>query len=461
MTAQTLPVDIVARATALGEAIQAHAQTHRAAALSEHEGALRGLVQAALPELLGGVLSVALLGGTPGRASAPQPCPSCGQPSGVQSWRGRQVATTCGDVRYERPWYHCRACQHGWAAFDQPLGVAAQARTSPALRDWLVHLGATTSFAEGADLLGTLTGLWVAPETLRQQTEAVGAALAVAETTAIQQVAATGEAAEPVAAAPGQLVVEVDGCKLGYRAATGELSAKGRPRWRTAWHEVKVGVVGGQATPDAAVTAKSYVAAQEPAEAFGLRLVAEAARRGALDIVGWTGPRLGRGLALLRTVLVLGDGAPWIWALMALHFGQRIEILDWYHAAEHLWVVASALFGQGTDTAHAWAKARLHDLRHHGPAPVQRALRRAKAPTPTAAETLRLGRDYVRTNAARMAYPTFAAAGFPLGSGAVEGGGKCLVQQRLKRAGMRWSPDGAHAVLTVRCRLLSHRPLAA
>lgn len=143
----------------------------------------------------------------------------------------------------------------------------------------------------------------------------------------------------------------------------------------------------------------------------------------------------GRGLAVLREVEVLGDGAVWIWVVAADHFGERSEVVDFYHAGEHVWTVARALYGAGTAAATAWAEARRHELYEQGAAPVRGALAAARAATPAAAEVLRVERGYFATNAARMDYPAIRARGLPIGSGAVESSGKYVVQHRMKRPG--------------------------
>jgi hypothetical protein len=445
MDRNALTQAIVTRMTAAGEALAAWAAGHRPASLAEHEATYRQVVAEAAGAVLTAMLEVALLGGTPGAASAPQACPGCGQRCLGQSWRPRQVHTTVGRVRWTRPWYHCRTCHQGWAPFDQTLGVAAHAKVSAALTDWLVRLGPITAYREAAALLATLTGQVVPPETVRQHTVRVGSALADAETAAVAQVAATREPAEPVEPVAGTLTVEADGASVCYRDG---------------WHEVKLGAVGGA---DAAgrLTGPSYLAVRADATTFGGYLLAEAARRGALTVQGWTGGRLGRGLAVLPEVAVLGDGAPWIWAVAAEHFGTRVEILDFYHASQHVWAAAQALHPTDELARRAWARARLHELRHMGPTGFRAALAAAHAPTPEAATELQRQRAYFRTHQARLDYPRLAARGLPIGSGAVEGAARHLIKARLKRPGARWSPAGARAVMTLRARLLSHRPLAA
>jgi hypothetical protein len=122
--------------------------------------------------------------------------------------------------------------------------------------------------------------------------------------------------------------------------------------------------------------------------------------------------------------------------------------------------VAKALHDEAADAA-AWAAQQRTALREHGSGPVRTALSAAHAPTPAAAEVLRVERGYFRTNAARMAYPDFHTHGLPLGSGAIESGAKHVVQLRMKRPGVPWSAAGAQGVLNVRCQLLSGRPLVA
>lgn len=90
----------------------------------------------------------------------------------------------------------------------------------------------------------------------------------------------------------------------------------------------------------------SYVAARETASNFAPRLGTEAARRGALDIIGWRGRDTDGGgqQTVLRRVVIIGDGAKWIWEHVATTFGsERIEILDWYHCCQLLGTVATAV----------------------------------------------------------------------------------------------------------------------
>jgi hypothetical protein len=440
---ETLPATMIAHLEALGQALLAVAQQHRNASLATLEEAVLAVVREASPGLLTDVLQMSTTSLRPPVSQWRQPCPQCGKRARAHEWRPRTVLTVCGPLTWERPWFHCRHCQQGFSPADQVLGLAPRARLSAGLDAWVVELGAETSFRDGAGRLERLTGLKVSAETVRQHTEAVGATLEVSQQAAMAEVARTREPAQALDPAPGTLVVETDGVMV---------------RYLDGWHEVKLGLVAGQVEGELVVP--SYVAARASAERFGPRLLAEAARRGALEVIAWQGSVTGRGLAVLPKVVVLGDGAVWIWNLAAEHFGERFEIVDYYHATEHIWVLAKAFYGEGTPKAKRWAQRQCRRLLTQGAGPLLRALRAIKGCSPAVAPVLRREEGYFRNNAARMDYPTFRKQGLPIGSGAVESEAKRLVQQRMKRPGARWSDAGAQAVLNVRSRLLSNLPLA-
>jgi hypothetical protein len=249
-----------------------------------------------LPRLLGAVVEQATSGLDVRLAHAREACPGCGREAGPHGRpRRRQLMTQCATVTLDQPWYHCRACGHGWSVVETTLGVAGRARLSEGLRGWVVRMGAAAPFREAAEVLSGLTGLELGTETIRRHAEAAGIALREAEEAAAEQVARTREPAAALDPAPGFLVVQTDGAMV---------------RYRDGWHEVKLGLVAGW--EEGELRAPSYVAAREPAAAFGARLAAEAARRGALAIDRWEGGPTGRGLAVLRELGLYGDGAAWI-----------------------------------------------------------------------------------------------------------------------------------------------------
>ena len=435
------PVDIVTCLEDLGRSLAALGRSERGATLASLEQAVLAQVRDALPDLLGAVLRLSTPGLDGRHAPLRETCPTCGVRVRAQSWRPRRMRTICGEITMERPWYVCRGCHQGWAPADAVLGIVRHGRLSAGVDAWVVRLGAATDFREAVVLLEALTGLALAPETVRQHTEQAGAALVAREEADAIDVERTRAPAGPVDAAPGLILVEADGVHL---------------RYLDGWHEVKIGLAAG--CIDGAVISPTYVAVRADATTFGPRLLATAARRGALDVQAWQGGLWGTALAILRPVVILGDGAPWIWALAAEHFGDRTEIIDFFHAAEHLSALAHAL--HGPDASAAAATSWRHILLDEGPDALLALWQSIHAPA-DAVDILRQTRGYFRTNASRMRYAQFRAAGLPIGSGPIESAAKHLVQLRLKRPGARWSHDGAAALLALRARDASTLPLAA
>ena len=452
MKLDDLPDEIVQPLVEFGSALLEHARAHRDHSLAEHEDGVLAAWRAAAPALLEAVLQVATTGLERDARRIGARCPHCQQRHGVQSRRRRSVQTRLGAIELKRWWYHCWRDGHGWSPPDQALALAPYQQTSDGLARWEAALGAITTFREAAKLLAELAGVQVGSETLRTQAERVGTELEGQQRRSMAHVEQTHEPpADEHDPAPGLLVVETDGVMVRYRdrLLDGTLIEGD-------WHEVKLGVVGGW--QHGHLQQASYVAAREPAPTFAPRLGAEAARRGALDVVRWH-PWDGTP-AELRPVVVLGDGARWIWDHVATLFGnERTEIVDWFHATEHIWTAAKAVHGEHTPETNAWATTALDHLWTGGAIPTLEWFEATHPGATEAAAILKRERGYFSGNSDRMQYPSFRDQHLPIGSGAVEASAKHLVQQRMKRAGSRWSELGARAILDLRCHLLSGRSL--
>jgi len=224
----------------------------------------------------------------------------------------------------------------------------------------------------------------------------------------------------------------------------------GKVRYEDGWHDAKAGVVfraeptlnetgevdGGRATK------QSYIAETASMEKAGARLAAEAWRRG---------------IGAEQMVVCLADGAPPNWKQFDEHFPDRVEVLDWYHAMEHLWSAGNGLFGQGTPEAVRWVKQQEEKLWEGKVEGVIEALHKEKEQQGTGGEAASEQIHYFETNRERMRYSQYRAKGYPIGSGTVESACKRLIGARLNGAGMCWSKPGAQAVLTLRAELLSER----
>jgi hypothetical protein len=366
-------------------------------------------------------------------------CPVCHQVMRlVDTDRPRDLQGLVGDYTITRAYFFCDGCHWGVTPLDERLGLGGGV-LSPGLERVACWFGIDDSFQEGADALHETLRITLRDEPTRRITEGIGA-VAEAETQMLVARAQTGHgvfAPEEIVATSPVLLVEVDG------ALVHEIDGN--------WHEVKAGLAAplGPAVETDPKTGRttlalgnpSYCAGFEGAEPFWWRVYVEACRRGL-------------GTDRVKLIVVLGDGADWIWryaaAFLAVAGVQIIEIVDLYHALEHLGLVARIVLGQGSRATETWLAARKKELLEQGAAPILAALADLEPDTLEAAEEVRKGIGYFQTHAARMDYPQFIARQFPIGSGAIESTCKTLVEERAKGAGMRWTQAGAQAVLSLR-----------
>ena len=200
------------------------------------------------------------------------------------------------------------------------------------------------------------------------------------------------------------------------------------------WKEAKVGAVY-ELDPQGEATGITYTGGFEEAEDFGKMLYAEAYRRGIEEA---------------QTVVLLGDGAAWIWNLRKEHFPGAIEILDYAHASEYVHDLSKELYGEGSGEAKVWAEEKESWLYEGKIQKLILGLKQTKAKGKTARETLANTITYFENHQHQMKYDEYRAKGYPIGSGIAEAACKQLVQQRLKQSGMRWTREGVEAMLQMK-----------
>lgn len=284
-------------------------------------------------------------------------------------------------------------------------------------------------------VLEKLTLLHVSPTIVKAATDRVGQLVATQEDTAITAAWDTDDPHVPVlpAVIPERLYLSMDGTMV-------HLHEEG-------WKEMKTGAVytttacPSRVRPDTLeVRAKnlSFYADLTDAEDFGKGFWVEAARRG---------------VTAAKEVVIIGDGAHWIWSFAAEHFPQARQIVDWYHATEYIWNAAHALRGETTATTTVWAEARLTEL---WTGDVEAVLAQCTARV-TDGEEIQKALTYFTNNRERMRSADYRALGLQIGSGSIESACKHLIGARLKQAGMIWTRSGARAVAKARARLKSGR----
>jgi len=350
-----------------------------------------------------------------------------------QRQRTAQVTTLLGSISIRRSYYLCAACGHGQHPLDAQLQFCAGSR-SQALDELLALLGATQdSFGEAATVLERLTLVHVSPNSVREATEQLGALLRDHQAQPCAERPASPPRRASATASPSRLYITMDG-------VLAHLHERG-------WSEIKVGCCyHTQARVDRKrperleirAHSPSYVSALEEAQTFGWRLWEEAVRRGVLRSA---------------EVVVLGDGAHWIWNIAERHFPRAIQIVDWYHASEYVWNAASTIWGEASPKRADWAQAQLDKLWESQVAEVLLELEQWRE----RGEAVEAALSYYREHQERMDYASYRARNLQIGSGSVESACKQLVSARLKQAGMIWEAGGAEAVATVRAWLKSER----
>ena len=403
------------------------------------ETLVRGSMHRAGAAILGRLLSAA-----PGPASPPR-C-ACGHQSRHHDRRARQLLTAVGPVEFQRDYYLCPRCHRGQSPRDRELDVEGT-QFSPGVRRMMAVVGSEASFEQGREQLELLAGLKVAAKAIERQAEAIGAGIEAGEQQEITR-AKQLDLSEVCAPAVAVLYIEMDGTGVPVTKEEREGRAgkiEGQPA-RT--REVKLGCVFTQTRTDKEGRpvrdegSTSYVAAVETAEQFGLRLYTEAWRR------GWS---------RARQKVVLGDGAAWIWNLAQQHFPGAIQIVDLYHARQHVWELAAKLFPLDEPARKRWAARCIDRLDGGKIEALVKILRSLRPDNDKLAADVLTEADYFERNAERMRYPTFRAQGLFVGSGVVEAGCRTVVGKRLKCSGMLWSVRGANAILALRCCRLSGR----
>ena len=383
--------------------------------------------------------------------STPLPEPSqipcaCGHAARYHDRRPKQLLTAVGPVEFERAYYVCPCCHRGHSPRDRELDVEGVA-CSPGVRRMLAAVGSESSFEQGREQLELLAGLEVTAKTVERQAEAIGSDIAAREQDQIRR-AKQLELPEVCAPAVPLLYIEMDGTGIPVVKAETE-GRVGKVEGESAHtREVKLGCVFSQTTTDQEgrpvrdEDSTSYVAAIETAEEFGLRIYTEAWQR------GWS---------RAQKKVVIGDGAIWIWNLADQHFPGAIQIVDLYHARQHLWELSAKLFANDEQTHKRWMACRLKQLEAGKIEALVKTLRELRPQSPDLAKLVRNEADYFERNAERMRYPAFRAQGLFVGSGVVEAGCKEVIGSRLKRSGMFWTVRGANAIIALRCCRISGR----
>jgi hypothetical protein len=394
---------------------------------------------------LGGGILGDLLSADPGYRGPRVACGN-GHEAELAGYRRKVIDTVLGPVRLRRAWYHCARCKrgrqhgHGLAPRDAELGVAG-ASMSPGLAAMAATAGAAVPFARAAGLLEDLAGIRLTVKRVERSAEASGAALAATSRAQARLIARRKVIPLPPQPLPDKLYAVIDGTGVPVTGKEAEgrdgKGEDGRARTR----EAKLAVfftqdkLNDDGYPVRDRASSSYIATFEPAATFSDLVKAEGTRRGADHV---------------RQMTVIGDGAAWIWGIATSKFPEATQVVDLFHAREHLHSLTRSLEFMLLDRKDEWLTARLADLDYGDIDGIEAAVRQYPLEGVKKNEVEKeLG--YFLNNAPRMRYHWFRQCGLFVGSGVVEAGCKSVIGQRLKQSGMHWTITGADSIIALRC----------
>jgi hypothetical protein len=350
------------------------------------------------------------------------------------SHQTRTVCTVLGPICLRRPYY--RGAQGGRYPLDEVLGLHDQ--YTPAVVQLLCWAGAMdSSFDLASETLARFAGLAIPGRQVQRVVNAFGPQ------------AANWMHNRPSEGLPAPVeVLNIQTDMTGIPARPEELQGiQGKqPDGTAKTRQIKLGCVftqsrNAQGDPQRDPASSTYLAAFCDRTDFGALLWSEA---------------LKRGYATARKTVFIGDGAEWIWNLVSDRFSDAVQIVDFYHACEHLHALCQALEPDERRAQALFDKWRKR-LKNNGlPRILHEVSLRLVSLRSSAREAVEDQLPYFHTNAARMTYRTFRRQGYFIGSGAIEGACRHIVAQRTKLSGMRWLCSGAENVLAFRCLIKSN-----
>ena len=359
--------------------------------------------------------------------------------AGVDAPPGRRERRTCsilsavGAVRYAR-WYAADEKDRRHFPADAALGLVCGCTPEAAKR--LCHMGARSqSYGEAAKSLALLGGIRTSANTILRLVGAVG-----------PDMARWADERQPAIVPPQRdvtvcLQMDMTGVRMLKKYLQGVKGKDGPPKGR----QIKCGTVfllerdaDGRygKIPDSSVHILSF----GDVAAFAAQL--EKARQ-----------KLGAGPG--AKLIVVSDGAEWIWNLVADRFRQAFGVVDFWHATEHLHELCEFAYGKGAAAVERFVELRRKLKRYGGDTVVRHFENQPVSRTKRRGIHRRL--RYFRTHRDRMPYHRYRREGWPIGSGDIEGACKSLIKQRTDLSGQRWSPEGALNVLWVRALGTAHK----
>lgn len=413
-------------------------------------GHLEELIEAQARKLM-----LPILGAAAQAMAAQQPfqCPICEPPLRAEANnRQRTLNSVFGSFSVKRDYGWCLTCGRYCHPADQAMGLQPQAPASPRVQEITALMSIRSPYAQAAQDAKRLTGLSLNHSSLHREARRQGQRAIQCRQRDIdlshtpQGVVELSARSATSKMGPFTLIIEIDAWNIRERddwGQTPKLRRKGQEPER--WHWVFTATIfrldqrGQTQGARRVITQRAYVVTRQTLDAFTQQLYVEALMRGLLNA---------------EQVLIIADGAIWIWNLAQDRFKEAKQRVDLFHVKKHLHELARTLYGEDTPAAQTWLQPLLHFLerRKDGALDVLHELEdlRQRLKNLTASQQEALGKEigYFTTHHKRMDYKQGKASGEPVGSGVVESTAR-QYQTRFKSTGQFWTLEGDEPLLAL------------
>lgn len=361
---------------------------------------------------------------------------TCGAEAAYIRKRSACLHTIFGKLNVTRAYHLCSTCHQGNCPLDIQLGLRPN-RLSAELARLVAMTGVQLPFGTGRDLFEALTQVSVSDQAMAKATQQIGDLVVTEEEKWQEKVQDEAFLLQQQREGhhPLRLYGAIDAAKVHIRDDP-------EHRWRDlkigAWFEAS-GHPPTSSDGEWAIKAKniSYYTDISPACEFG-------------DLVWSHG--VANNAQLAQELVMLGDGADWIWNLVSTHYPQAVQILDWFHASEHLMPVAQAAFTV-PEKQQDWV-SRMKQLMWNGQ--IEELIAACDKLIETcSSEVIRKAANYFDSHKKRMRYAYFRQQGYQIGSGTIESAAKQIGLMRMKVPGAIWNEANARKVAKARASYLS------
>lgn len=334
-----------------------------------------------------------------------------------------------GELTFKRPRYFCRRCGKGYSPLDKELKVEENYKITKALVDLVCDLGQMLPFQESSKVLNKHFNINIAASTVQKISEDIGKKLYLKDKKEAEQLYNNKNnivESEITQKKKEKIYIECDGSMVAIKG--------------DGWKEMKLGIIFSDLNilnknkTRHIINEKDYIAYLGTAEEFKKMLWASAIKNGCLNV---------------EQIIFIGDGAQWIWNMVDELFPKAEKILDYYHFSEHVHECGLILY-EDDKIRETWVKGVIDDISNGLINETLSKLNIEDFKEKEKRKKVEELKTYLENNQERIKYKDYKEKGYFIGSGAIEGGNKCVIQQRLKLAGMRWSKEGAQYIATLR-----------